>query len=167
MNEMQLMAAQLRLERSHALALARACAGSSGGPPALREAAAAYLARILGWFQQRDARLVQLAQRRAADEPGRSLGAALAVPADSAAALALLAEQPGQGWQVLARFLEGPWSQRREALEQWLRAHARVADWRTVTGLTAEVILEERGLWSRAEPLLPGKAAPAAAGSPP
>ena len=167
MNETQLMAAQLTLERSHACALAAACARSHEDQGLLRQAGAAYLARILGWFQERDARLAQMAQRRPPDEPGRSLAASLDSAGDSAAALALLAPPRGEDWPALARFLGGPWSQRREALEQWLRAHARVADWRTVTGLTAEVILEERGLWSRAEPLLPGKAAPAAAGSPP
>jgi hypothetical protein len=161
MNELQLIQNQLARERRHAVQIAAECAGAAAGAEFL-EACADYLERVLGWFAERDQRLVTLAQSL----PEGSATAPSAPSGQSREALQLLAAaRSGGDWAPLSDFLCGPWSQRRAALEQWLAQAARIADWRTVSALTADVILRERELYARTRRLRPAGAARAGDGT--
>ena len=143
MNELQLIQAQLSLERRHALEIAAECAGA--GHEEFRAACAAYLEQVLTWFAARDARLADFAGSLP-DRPSPPHGAS----GQNREALQLLAAaRAGGDWKALAEFLRGPWSVRRAALEQWLAQTARIAGWRTVSALSADVILTERELYAR------------------
>jgi hypothetical protein len=47
-------------------------------------------------------------------------------------------------WREFAEYFNGTWSSRREALETLLTPNSRAADWRTLGGIDADSILEER-----------------------
>jgi hypothetical protein len=152
MNEVQLIQSQLALERRHALEVAAECAAAVPSPE-LRHACAEYLEQVLGWCEERERRLATLQH---------SLPESGATPprAPSGEAQRLLAgARSGGDWIALAEFLRGGWAARREALEQWLAARARIADWRAVSALTADVILKERELYARTRSLRPSGAA--------
>jgi hypothetical protein len=193
MNEVQLIRAQLDLERSHAGAVAAVCGTTLGratpaslasGTPleTFRQACVDYLVCILAWFEERDRRLAELinqygpehATRDALDATlarrGRSrealekLEAAFAAVADTAAAAGA---RPA--WVEFAQFFSGTWSTRRDALDALLSANSRASDWRHMSGVDADTILEERSRYARVTETLPpgvtlgapaGKAAP-------
>ena len=165
MNEVQLIRSQLALERVHASAVANACAtvlqADAGAAPTgnsldqFRRACVDYLACVLAWFEERDQRLTDLIEvrfeaadsaRRAFEEVlarrGRSrdalakLEAACAASADSAA--------HRRGWREFAEYFNAIWSTRRDALEALLSSNTRAGDWRTLGGIDADSILEER-----------------------
>lgn len=153
MNEIQLLRAQLATERTHAGAVAAACAAGSE-PPELRTAGTDYLLCVLGWFDERDRRLGELVRTRP-DLPGqvrRGIEEALAQPGGSAAALEKLkAAQggPSVSWQALAQFVGTVWERRRDAIDALLASNTRPADWRAVAGIDADSILEERRRFER------------------
>ena len=193
MNEIQLIRAQLDLERSHAGAVAAICGTALGratpaslasGTPleTFRQACVDYLVCILAWFEERDRRLAELinqygpehATRDALDATltrrGRSrealekLEAAFAAAPDTAAAAGAR-----QAWVEFAQFFSGTWSTRRDALDALLSANSRASDWRHMSGVDADTILEERSRYARVTQTLPpgvalgapaGKAAP-------
>src|ERR1700757_3123390 len=102
MNEVQLIRNQLALERSHASAVANACAtvlqADAGAGPAsdsldqFRRACVDYLACVLAWFEERDQRLTDLIEVRfeAADSARRAFEEVLARRGRSRDALAKL-----------------------------------------------------------------------------
>jgi hypothetical protein len=176
MNEIQLIRQQLDTEREHAGMVARACAAVLGragaaAPPsgspleAFRQACVDYLVCVLAWFEERDRRLGALVGNYGPEHPtrdaldevlarrGRSrdalekLEAAFAQPPDTHA--------PKNLWAEFAHFLDGPWSQRRDALDALLGANSRSAEWRQVSGVDADGILEERARYARIEKSLP------------
>ncbi len=152
MNETQIIRRQLGLEREHVLAVA-AAASRGGTTSEFRQAAGAYLTCVLGWYQARDRRLEELAARLGAQDPRcSSFQDLLSRRGDSGEALTLLAADT---WPALAQFLRGPWSARRDALEDLLGNDARSADWRAITGIDADGILEERSRYRRVLGLLP------------
>jgi hypothetical protein len=114
-----------------------------------------YLACVLAWFEERDQRLTDLIQLRfdAADPARRAFEEALARGGRSRDALAKLeaacaavagtAGRPTP-WREFAEYFNGVWSPRRDALEALLCANTRAADWRTLGGIDADSILEER-----------------------
>jgi hypothetical protein len=180
MNEIQLIRGQLTAEREHAGAVANACvsalqrAGGGGVPdgPALaefRQACVDYLACLLAWFEERDQRLADLAHTGLdAAEPARgALQEVLARPGHSREALEKLeaacsaGSASGRGgalrdsWQDFASFFATVWGTRRDALDALLAANPRVADWRSVAGIDADSILEERQRYARVCALLP------------
>ena len=166
MNEVQLIRSQLALERAHAGAVANACAtalqadgATASGSDSLapfRRACVDYLACILAWFEERDQRLADLLQARSgADAARRPLEEVLARAGRSREALAKLeaacGDQPAsssrdrqQRWQEFAEYFNGIWSTRRDALDVLLSANSRPTDWRTLGGIDADSILEER-----------------------
>ncbi len=149
MNEIDTIRAQLRVEAQHALAVARTATGDEGNR---RRACAAYLEWVLGAFAERERRLAGLLDAPGAPEPvRRALGAALRAPGSSTEALATLhaARADHVKWGELARFLEGDWQARRDALDAALAPHRRIAEWRTALGVRAEGILRERELYAR------------------
>ncbi len=158
MNEIELLRAQLATERRHVSAVANACAAATADAAALRTAGTDYLRCVLGWFAARDRRLGELLRARADMDEGtrRGLAAALSQPGASDVALGKLpaAEAAAAGaaaaWQALAQFVGTAWGPRREALDALLGTLTRPADWRTIAGIDADSVLEER---RRFEPL--------------
>jgi hypothetical protein len=171
MNETQLIRAQLAVERAHAGAAASACAvaGARAEPPGdFVRACVDYLACVLAWFEERDQRGGDLlhGQRpqdaamrgplaQALAQPGRSREALekleRAVAAGSAAAAA---ERLGL-WQEFDRHFEKLWSTRRDAIDAVLAQTLRAAEWRTLAGIDADSILEERRRYARVRAALP------------
>lgn len=190
MNEIQLIRAQLAMERQHASAVANAVAGAlahaaedalgSGSPlEEFRRACVEYLVCVLAWFEERDQRLSDLGRARLeADDPARgALEAALARPGRSREALEMLeaacAGTAGAGstaaarqsWPQFAEYFNSVWSARRDALEALLAANPRVADWRAAGGIDADSIMEERQRYARVCARLPAGVALAASHS--
>jgi hypothetical protein len=167
MNEIQLVRNQLALERAHAIAVANACATALGsdtgaGPMSeslgqFRRVSVDYLACVLAWFEERDQRLADLIQVRfSADDPARrGFEEVLTRHGRSRDALAKLetacattgvsdtgARQ--RSWREFREYFNGMWSTRREALEALLASNTRTGDWRILSGIDADSILEER-----------------------
>ena len=161
MNELQLIRNQLALERAHASAVANACATvlqseDPAGPASasraqFRRACVDYLACVLAWFEERDQRLAELVQARsaAADPVRRAFEEVLGRPGRSREALAKLeaacaGTAARQAWREFGEYFNGTWSTRRDALETLLASNTRASDWRTLGGIDADSILEER-----------------------
>ena len=176
MNEIQLIRTQLDTEREHAGMVARACAavlGRGGAQPpasgspleAFRQACVDYLVCVLAWFEERDRRLGALVNGYGPEHPTRdALDEALARRGRSRDALekleAAFAQAPGSAapknlWAEFAHFFDGPWSSRRDALDALLNANPRPGEWRQVSGIDADGILEERARYARIEESLP------------
>jgi len=174
MNEVQLIRAQLAVERAHASAVADACAAAAAGerdrpgaPPAeFTRACVEYLACVLAWFEERDQRTLDFAHALAPGEAAvrRALEEALARPGRSRETLEKLeravtgtaAEKGASGlWQEFARYFAGLWRARREAIDARLGEGLRRANWRVVAGIDADSILEERRRYARVRATLP------------
>ena len=182
MNEVQLIRQQLALERQHVGAVAKACAAlgaaDAGDGPAVealaqfRRACVDYLACVLAWFEERDQRLAELLQARSpvADSARHALEAALARRGRSRETLAKLeaacaasavparsARQ--QAWREFGDYFDSAWSARRDAIDALLASHSRVSDWRTLGGIDADSILEERRRYALVQAQAPPDAA--------
>jgi hypothetical protein len=174
MNEVELIRNQLALERTHAGAVANACASAMQGDERaddtheslgqFRRACVDYLACVLAWFEERDQRLTDLLQGRfhATDPARRSLDEVLARPGRSREVLTKLeaacasasastrtttaSDSAGrrQAWREFAEYFNAVWSTRRDALDALLSTNSRATDWRTLGGIDADSILEER-----------------------
>jgi hypothetical protein len=163
MNELELIRTLLDAQRRHAEAVAdaasRVFAAQCPRPGALeefRQACVDYLVCVLAWFEERDRRL---AHAWPPEHPARAaLDEVLARPGRSREALEKLEAALGGGaggeWREFAQF-QRLWSTRRDALDALLGAHARVSDWRTLAGIDADAILEERTRYARVRALLP------------
>jgi hypothetical protein len=165
-SEVQLISGQLELEHRHCAAVARACAGVPGAPAAdfgeapapLRQACMDYLVLELTAFEERDQRLADHA--RAA--PGRggersALAQALGRRGSSREALTLLeAAVAGRsgGWREFADFCGASWSTRREAIAGSLGGLS-TAEWRALSGIDADSIVQERQAFARVAAALP------------
>ncbi|HVS75972.1 MAG TPA: hypothetical protein VHE11_03490 [Steroidobacteraceae bacterium] len=178
MNEIGIIQAQLAAERAHASEVANACAAVLGSQETagaarettslFREACVAYLAWVLARFEERDQTLSELLASRqsagnAAAAGARSLAGLIARSGTSREALSRLEAALGAGeaasarerWQEFARFFNSAWAPRRAALEDALAAHLDVADWRSVSAIDADSILEERNRYARVTSQLP------------
>jgi hypothetical protein len=180
MNEIQLIRSQLTAERRHASAVADACvsalrreeADAAPGSPAFgefRQVCVDYLVCVLAWFEERDQRLADLAHtrleptdpaRRALEEvlarPGRSREALEKLEAACAAGSASGCDSTLKGrWQDFARYFGNVWGTRRDGLDALFAVNTRVRDWRSVGGIDADSILEERQRYARVCALLP------------
>ncbi len=163
MNELELIRNQLRAERSRAIEVAAAVAAAQAYrsvPPAngsaaaasaalpandLRTAAIDYLVFVLTRFEERD----QLVLERS---PSVSLSG---MPGASREALsrleiALGSEAP-QPWGDFLAFIDGPWRARRDAFDAVLEGNPRVTDWRAVSFVDADSILDERARYARVQ----------------
>jgi hypothetical protein len=180
MNEIQLIRTQLTAERQHAGQVANACVSAlqraevdaASGNPTLgefRQACVDYLVCVLAWFEERDQRLADLAHVRltAADPARGALEEVLARPGRSREALEKLEAACAAGnasgresalkerWLDFARYFSSVWGTRRDGLDALLAANTRVSDWRSVGGIDADSILEERHRYARVCALLP------------
>jgi hypothetical protein len=172
-NEIQLIRAQLEVERERAQVIAAACAAalaqtspgalSSASPlEQFRQACVDYLVCVLAWFEERDRRLAGLLDRYDPHDATReALDAALTRPGRSRDALEKLEAAfaaPAAGaarWQEFVHYLSGPWSARRLALEGLLAAGGGTPEWRAVSGIDADAMLEERNRFARVNAALP------------
>jgi hypothetical protein len=160
MNELDLIRGQLRAERNRVIEVALACA-AAGATDGFRQSALDYLVFVLTRFEERDQMLAEQYRarlppsdpiRREVDEimsrPGTSrealakLEAALGGPTDGARA---------ERWRAFALFFEGSWRARRDAIDGLQESNLRVADWRAVSFVDADSILEERTRYARVQ----------------
>jgi len=182
MNEIELIRRQLAAERTHAGAVASACAAvgaraagkADGGRGAeFAQACVDYLVCVLAWFEERDQRAGDLAHRLRPAETSaqRTLAEALAQPGRSREALEKLeravaadndAARRGDAcglWREFAHYFESVWSVRRETIDARLARSLRALDWRAVAGIDADSILEERRRYGRVRDALPAHVA--------
>lgn len=184
MNEIELIRAQLSLERQHAEAVARACASTlaavsstasaaaeSAGfacVEAFRAAGIEYLAWILTRFEEREQVFHELIRKRfAATDPHRqAVEAALSSPGSNREALTKLevalgasADAPTTAlrWGEFLNFFSGAWVRRRDEIDRLFQIQARVSDWRTVSAIDADSIMDERARWARVQATLPAE----------
>jgi len=181
MNEVELIRAQLLAERQHATEVANACAAaleSAGGQgvtsgselDGFRQACVDYLVWVLAQFEERDQMLSDLfhARRNGGDVPTHdALNEIIARRGTSREALTKLeaalvsnptratGDAPADSWRAFAQFFNGAWSTRRNALDELFERKATVADWRVVSGIDADSILEERNRYQRVRAKLP------------
>src|SRR5215831_8276209 len=178
MNEVELIRNQLALERTHAGAVANACATAMQGDVTagatgdslgqFRRACVDYLACVLAWFEERDQRLTDLlpALLRSTDPARSSFEEVLARPGRGREVLAKLeAACAGttasgsagrrQGWREFAEYFNAAWSTRRDALDALLSSNSRATDWRTFGGIDADSILEERRRYAQVRSQVP------------
>jgi hypothetical protein len=172
MNEIELIRGQLLAERQHASAVAQACLlaverehGSDAATGEFRAACVDYLVRVLAAFEERDQRLADLmhAQRTFDVAVREALERALALPGRGREALQRLevasakpAGPPAQdAWKRFVQYFNGPWCARREALDAQLATNHRVTDWRALSAIDADSVLEERRGYARVCGLVP------------
>jgi len=172
-NELQLIRHQLRSERNRAgeLAAAFATAGAGDGS-AFRQTCVDYLVFVLTRFEERDQMLTDLIRARFAesDATRMSLHDALARPGASREALTKLeaalgatpaASAPRSAASAadvdatraaeFAAYLAGAWRMRRDAIDSLQEAHLGIADWRAVSFVDADSIMEERTRYARVQ----------------
>jgi hypothetical protein len=178
-NELEIIRSQLVVEQSHAAEVGNACAavlGSTGAASVpseatarFRDACVSYLVWVLARFEECDQTLSEvLASRQpqtngAAAMSARHLAELVNRPGTSREALsrleAALAAGESDGaraaWQRLARFFNSEWIPRRAALERALAEHLSVADWRTISAIDADSILDERNRYAHVLAQLP------------
>jgi hypothetical protein len=166
MNELQVIRTQLANERAHARAVANALpmAGRGAAAEAFMRSCVDYLAWILTGFEERDQRLADVLRGSPGELDRRAVEAALARDGRSHEALTRLAAAFAQGtsenassqrWQAFAQYFNDAWSARRSAIEAALASLARVEDWRAVSGIDADWILEERRRYAQIEAQCP------------
>ena len=168
MNEVDLIRAQLSLERQHAAAvshaLSAAAAQSGDRPPsvdAFREASVDYLAWALSRFEEREQVFLDLIRERPEINGGAEQ--VFALPGTSREALAKLEAALRAGsdalsaqlWADFLQFFDGAWRTRRDALDKLFAQHARITDWRTMSVIDADSIFDERKRYSRVRESLP------------
>ena len=174
MNEVELIRAQLSLERQHAFDVARAlaAAGSRKGASAdswqsFRQGSVDYLAWILSRFEEREQTFHDLlrgravpddserrAVERALEQPGRSREALLKLEAALSSAARTEAERIAR-WTDFEEFLTNVWSARRDTLDKLFAQQAKVADWRAVSGIDADSVFDERSRYAKVKAVLP------------
>ena len=166
MNEIELIRTQLRIERQHAEAAARACASGLVSVEAFRAAGVEYLAWILTRFEEREQVFHDLIRKRfAADDPHRlAVEVTLASPGSSREVLAKLEAALGAGadtgtaaqrWSDFLNFFSRAWVTRRDEIDRLFQIQAKVTDWRTVSAIDADSIVAERARWARVEATMP------------
>ena len=151
MNELQLIRNQLLSERARvtevaaAVASAQAYGGEIGGNE-FRQAAVEYLVLVLTRFEERDQLLLE---RAPAPQPLASL------PGSSREALtkleAALASGTPQPWGDFLAHIDGAWRARRDAFDAVLERNSRVTDWRAISFVDADSILDERARYARVQ----------------
>jgi hypothetical protein len=168
MNELEIIRSQLTLEQSHAAEVANACA-APGATALFRETCVSYLVWVLARFEERDQSLSELLVARQSLANGnaaanaRHLGSLVTRSGTSREALSRLeaalaaGDSPaaGTGWREFARFFNSTWGPRRAALDAALAEHLSVADWRAVSAIDADAMLEERKRYARVVAQLP------------
>jgi len=166
-NELDLIRDQLRAERTRATEVALACA-ASGTSEGLRQASVDYLVFVLTRFEERDQRLAEQYRGRPPSDPQRrTLEEIVSRSGTSREALAkleaaLVSDTAGgstpvdrkQRWVEFGEFFVGPWRSRRDAIDALQERIPRVADWRAISFVDADSIMEERTRYAHVQPSL-------------
>jgi hypothetical protein len=176
MNEVELIRGQLGVERQHATAVSQACASALAAAAsqgldrltpleAFRQASVEYLVWILSRFEEREQVFQNLVRNRlAADDPDRrAVETAFALPGTSREALARLETALGATagndtatrWTDFLRFFSSAWSARRDEIDRLFERQAKITDWRTVSDIDADSIVDERSRYARVKATLP------------
>ncbi len=170
MNEVELIRAQLSLERQHAAAVVRALSTAAAqgqnrlaNLDGFREVSVDYLAWVLSRFEEREQVFHDLVRARFSAESSdrRSAEAVFALSGTSREALAKLeaalraTTDQAARWADFLLYFDGAWSARRDALDKLLAQHARVTDWRAVSGIDADSVFDERQRYSKVRAALP------------
>jgi hypothetical protein len=178
MNEVELIRAQLSTERQHAAEVGNACAKALGTPgihgarggtglDEFRQACVDYLVWVLARFEEREQTLLDLVRSRAdvGADTRHALEEIISRPGKSREALSRLEaalSSNGRGeesarnmWRAFASFFNGDWRIRRGAVDAFFERQARVAEWRAVSAIDADSILEERHRYARVRETLP------------
>jgi hypothetical protein len=66
-----------------------------------------------------------------------------------------LADRSVARWTDFLRFFSGAWSARRDEIDRLFERQAKVADWRTVSDIDADSIVDERSRYARVKATLP------------
>jgi hypothetical protein len=119
-----------------------------------------YLVFVLAEFDERDQRLLDRVRAPGAGHEPAGLEQTLAEPGRGREALALLEAAVGSGgaaarWRAFADYFNDMWSTRRARLDAQLAVSTRSADWRAVSGIDADSILEERRRYAAVRAALP------------
>lgn len=178
MNEVELIRAQLSLERQHAAAVSHTLSAAAAqgeqrlaALDAFRDASVDYLAWILSRFEEREQVFHDLIRARLSNDDANrhAVESAFALRGTSREALTKLESALGASerqatssnmgqaarWADFLLFFDGPWSARRDALDKLFAQQAKVVDWRTVSDIDADSILEERNRYARVRATLP------------
>ena len=169
MNEIELIRSQLRVERQHAEAVARACASGLVSIEAFRATGVEYLAWILTRFEEREQVFHDLVRKRfAVGDPHRqAVEVTLGSPGSNREALAKLEAALGASadsrtaalrWSEFQNFFARAWVTRRDEIDRLFQNQAKVTDWRTVSAIDADSIVDERTRWARVKATLPADA---------
>jgi hypothetical protein len=154
MNEVQLIRAQLSLERQHATEVVRSLAELAAVEP-FRQTAVEYLAWVLSRFEERDQVFHDLLRKRfpAEDPNRRAVENALALSGSSRDALAKLetALKSDTAWTDFLHFFSSAWSARRDEIDRLFERQAKVTDWRVVSDIDADSIVDERNRYARVQ----------------
>jgi hypothetical protein len=166
MNEVELIRTQLATERRHAAQVAAACVRALEESASVLESldltffcqtCIEYLVWVLTRFEARDRLLL------AGAGAGGELAAVMSRPGPSREALILLdtsldcpsPESPQGSWRELAQFFSADWSARCEAVDEIFGRTATLADWRSMAGIDASSILDERLRFARVQAAAP------------
>jgi len=130
----------------------------------LRQASVDYLVWVLTRFEARDLALADLIRSRLAadDDTRRAAEDLLAHKGTSREALAKLEAALGgrapatdPQWREFLEFLTREWRPRRDKLDALLERALQVTEWRAVSAIDADSILEERRRFARVKAALP------------
>lgn len=178
MNEVELIRTQLATERLHATLVAGACMKALDESAALLESldltafcqtCVEYLVWVLTRFEARDRMLLDLGySRHGGEDRRRELQELLGRPDKSREALTRLetaldrngekgidGPTPQSSWREFAQFFTGDWAAQREAVDEIFGRTATVAEWRSMAGLDATSILDERNRFARVQAAAP------------
>jgi hypothetical protein len=161
MNEVELIRTQLATERRHATLVASACVlaleESAGALETLDltcfcQTCVEYLVWVLTRFEARDRMILEggsgaeLAGILGGREALSSLIYRLEYPSP---------EGPQGSWRDFAAYFSVDWSARREAADEIFGRTATLADWRSMAGIDASSILDERNRFARVQAAAP------------
>lgn len=152
MNELELIRSQLRAERERVSDVARACAAAAA-TEGLRQAGVEYLVFVLTRFDERDQRLAEQAAPSSLEQIISRGGSSREALAKLAAATT--GDSASDRWGAFAEFCDGPWRLRRDAIDALQQTNLRIADWRAVSFVDADSILEERTRYANVQAKLP------------
>ncbi len=177
MNEVELIRRQLGVERQHAADVSRACADALAPGEsrdldrrapleAFRQSSVDYLVWILSRFEEREQVFHDLLRSRfPEDHPDRrAVESALALQGTSREALAKLetalstagdSNKTASRWTESLQFFNGAWSARRDEIDRLFERQAKITDWRAVSAIDADSIVDERNRYARVKATLP------------
>jgi hypothetical protein len=133
----------------------------AAAPATFLKACVDYLVFVLAEFDERDQRLLELARVPSGTYGPESIEQALSLPGRGRDALALLEAAVAASdvvparWRAFGDYFNEVWSARRARIDSELARRTRSADWRAMSGIDADSILEERRRYAAVRAALP------------